>query len=40
MFENVILQIGEGVFLQSEGRVISGYVGDIWNTIADILNFT
>ncbi|GFG28370.1 hypothetical protein Cfor_01747 [Coptotermes formosanus] len=31
---------GEAVFFQSGGRVISGYVGDIWNTMADVLNFS
>jgi hypothetical protein len=35
-----ILQIGEAVFFQSGRRGISGYVGDIWNIMADVLNLS
>jgi len=35
-----ILQIGEAVFFQSGGRGIRGYVGDIWETMAEVLNFS
>ncbi|XP_033607874.1 glutamate receptor ionotropic, kainate 4 isoform X3 [Cryptotermes secundus] len=35
-----MLQADEVVFFQSEGNGISGYIGDIWNTMADVLNFS
>jgi hypothetical protein len=34
------LQADEVVFFQSQGRGISGYIGDIWYTMADVLNFS
>ncbi|KDR08390.1 hypothetical protein L798_00803, partial [Zootermopsis nevadensis] len=32
--------IGEAVFFQSGGREINGYIGDIWETMAEVLNFS